>query len=210
MRASALFLTLSVVAGCSSKVVGSDPVSTIDPARTLDSLSATEAEQYCGDVNAYSKKAFDSFDGKRFGCAVMAPLAASGTKTDAEAATACKKAFDDCLAKPTTATPTKETSSCKSAYSDLQKCKGTGTTVGDMNACLEAVTGELMTMSSYDPCSTLKAGGAGAKSPTAGPEASPQCKALQAKCPAAFSSTSSTSSDPSPAPGSAGAPGASG
>ncbi len=206
MRASALFLTLSVVAGCSSKVVDSEQVSSFDPARTLDSLSATEAEQYCGDVNAYTKKVTDSFDGKRFGCAAMAPLAATATKTDAEAAAACKKAFDDCLAKPTTTTPTKETSSCKSAYTDLQKCKGTGTTVGDMNGCLEDMRGQLATLGTYDPCSTLKAGGVGAKSPATAPEESPKCKALQAKCPAAFSS----SSDSSPSPGGAGAPSASG
>lgn len=205
MRASALlFLTLSIVAGCSSKVIETDPISSVDPARALDSLSATEAEQYCADVNAYAKKAIDTFDSKRFGCAVMAPVAASGTKTDAEARSACKKAFDECLAKPTTSKPTTETTSCKSAHTDLQKCRGTGATVADMNGCLQETRAQLETMSAYDPCTDLLAGGVGAKTPAAAPGESARCKTLQAKCPAAFSSTAETGS------GSAGVPGSSG
>ncbi len=110
MRASALFLTLSVVAGCSSKVVEADPIGSVDPARALDSLSATEAEQYCADVNAYAKKAIETFDSKRFGCAVMAPVAAAGTKTGTDTVNKARAeqmivamlnaAFEQCWNKP--------------------------------------------------------------------------------------------------------------
>ena len=200
MRASILF-GLFIVAGCSSKVVEPDPVSNVEGARTLDSLSAAEAEQYCLDVTAYTKKATDAFDSKRFGCAMVAPVMASGTKTDAEAVAACRKGFDDCLARPAESPkPSTDASSCKTAYTDLQKCKGTGTTVGDLNGCVSESRAQLQTLASIDPCATVKAGGSAvpAKEPEMGSGAN--CTALKAKCPAAFADKTSGSGTPPSGP----------
>lgn len=179
----------ALVAGCSSKTTDGAPfVSNTDETRTLESLSPTEATTYCTDVTTYERGVVSSTDAKKVSCGTFAQLSAFGAKTDADAVAACRKSFDDCMAKP--ASEPTSTNTCKNAYADLQKCKGTGTTVGDMNACLTESTAQLTALASTDWCAGLKAG-----APTSSPRAGlgPKCTAVQAKCPKLYSSSDSSS-----------------
>lgn len=185
MRTYALAIVLVLAAGCSAKTTQDGPfVSSTDATRTLDSLSTAEATSYCTDVVKYQRSATEA-EGKKVTCGSFARIAAVGAKTDADAVAACKKSFDDCMAKPPSTTTS--TDECKDAYASLQKCKGTGTTVADMNGCLTESTDQLVALASTDWCAGLKAGVVKTEPKAA---MGPKCTAVQTKCPALWSSES--------------------
>ncbi|NUN70865.1 MAG: hypothetical protein HUU02_14275 [Bacteroidetes bacterium] len=138
-----------------------------------------------GAVVKYQRAATSADANQKVMCGSFAKVAALGAKTDADAVAACRKSFDDCMAKPSSAPTT--TDSCKDAYASLQKCKGTGTTVGDMNGCLTESTDQLVALASTDWCAGLKAGVVKTEPKAA---MGPKCTAVQTKCPALWSGES--------------------
>lgn len=186
MRTYALAIVLVLAAGCSAKTTQDGPfVSSTDATRTLDSLSTAEATSYCTDVVKYQRAATSADANQKVMCGSFAKVAALGAKTDADAVAACRKSFDDCMAKPSSAPTT--TDSCKDAYASLQKCKGTGTTVGDMNGCITESADQAAALATTDWCAGLKAGVVKTEPKAA---MGPKCTAVQTKCPALWSSES--------------------
>jgi hypothetical protein len=103
---SKLLLTVFVVVACTSGGGGgsSERVTSLVASRTWDSLSASERDQVCDEVQDYYDGAFADEEVDRLGCARSAievgTIDFSFTQDAASAAESCTTVFEECLAEP--------------------------------------------------------------------------------------------------------------
>lgn len=155
-----------------------------DPAKTLESMSASEATTYCKEAMAYQAGKLSEDELKRAGCAIAGAFGAFTAKTDAEAQQQCQTAYDQCLAKPATSSDAGAAEDpCATFATDAATCKGL--TVAEFNACQDEQVAQFKTLADPKVCSTLKAGGGGTTAST------PKCDVVKTKCPKLLGDSSS-------------------
>jgi hypothetical protein len=185
MTASAVFAS-----ACSSSSGGSGPgsVSSVDSTKTVNSLSDSEAKQYCEDANRYAAAQSNEADAKKVVCGLTAAAIASyGAETDAEAQTKCKAQYTECMNKPADTTDTDtDAGTTEDPCADFKsRAKDCSATVGEVNQCLADRAAAFKTLASKDYCAEAKVASpdAGTSSPLTSYDDPASCKALQAKCP---------------------------
>lgn len=184
-----VLFALGVTPACSSSDSSTTGGSTAkppsaDPAKTLESMSAAEANTYCKEAMAYEAGKLSADEAKRAACAIAGAFGAFTAKTDAEAQQLCKQAYDQCLAKPaTTSDAGAADDPCATFATDAATCKGL--TVAELNACHDEQVAQFKTLADPNVCSTLKVGSSGTAAPT------PKCDVVKTKCPKLLESSGS-------------------
>jgi hypothetical protein len=173
---------------------GSGSVTSIDSAKSAQTLSDGEAEQYCKDLQAYMTAHMPAL--KKVACSLGSAFATITAKTDDEAKSLCRKAFDDCMAAPGDASP--GTNTCAEFIGKLKSCPAT---IGDLNQCIVDQVRGLEALDASAICASAKAP---SSSQSMSPQPSPaftvpeSCTRLETSCPN-FLQSSSSSSEQEPA-----------
>jgi len=125
--AIALALASAVqLAACSSRVT------TLDPDKTLSSLSVEERRQYCEDQFQYLSSRVPGSALQKIHCANTAGAIGTGDGSDtARARSACQQAYQACLSVPAQ----EPQSSCETFPAEAQDCPAR---VGEATKCTEA------------------------------------------------------------------------
>lgn len=190
---------VGLVVACGSGGSGTSPgaVTSVDSSKKIADLSDSEAQQLCRDAQAFTQSNVGEADQKKISCGISASFVASfNAKTDAEAQANCKKAYDDCLAKPSTSTQAGDGGAPKDTCADAKKqTTGCDATVGEYSQCASDSVNAYKGLASKDYCAEAKAPqpDAGASRPSTTVEQPSSCTALRQKCPQLFGSSSSSS-----------------
>jgi hypothetical protein len=169
------------VAACSSSTSSSGGASlpTAPASQTFESMSASEAQTYCTQLDAYTSSRISPDETKRATCTFAAAFSTIGATSDADAQAKCKAAYDECLATPA------EPSSgdpCANFAAKAASCKGSGLTVGEYNACVDEQVGFIKALAGANACSEVKAGDSPSTDPPTDKPPS-KCDVVDTKCP---------------------------
>lgn len=154
---------------------GSGFSTSVPSSQKLGSLSAEDTTKLCADVKAYATSLSSQL--KAVSCKTSGLLGAAfaDAKTDSQAQSACKTAYDKCIAAPaqtSTDTCTPPPATCMA-------------TVGELTACFNDIPGYISSASNAIPsCATLKLSDLMTTTdPTASLKEPASCTSYQAKCP---------------------------
>ena len=178
-----LFVVAVLAGGCSSNessstTTGGKPPAA-DPNKKLNEMSEAEAKTYCSETQAYYASKLTAAETKSAACNLGAAFSTFMAKTDAEAQTMCKAAYDKCLADPGSegdAGPAKDP--CASFATNAKTCKDL--TVAEFNACQEEQLTFFKGLSDPTLCTMAKAPTDAGTGPTG---SSPKCDVVKTKCP---------------------------
>lgn len=175
----------ALVIACGSDDKGSpDSVSSVDSDKVANTLSDSEAKEYCEDAQKFYADNLASLNMKRITCGYTAQLTAGiGAADDAAAQAACRTKLDECMNKPSeTADAGTSTGDdkddCSTAKNDLKDCTAK---VADLNQCAADQVAAYKALESKDWCAAAKAGTpTSTDSPFTTPES---CTKLSNSCP---------------------------
>lgn len=188
--------TVVAVVACSSggsngSGGGAGAVSSVDSSKSMNSLSDSEAKQYCEDAQNYQKTQLGDADRKKFTCVLTARILASfGAKDDADAKSKCQEQFDKCMAGPDpNADAGAQAAACDNFKARLTNCTAT---VAEANQCVADSATEYKSIASEEPCANVHADAGSSSASFFSQPAS--CDVLSQKCPGLAGSSSTSGS----------------
>jgi len=177
-----VFVAMAVSACRSPKAPGGSVqvTTSLDPRRQLSTLSDSEAQAYCADINVYLQSQLAANQRQIGDCAATAESSSLGASGDKQAA--CQASYDQCLQGPVPA----NTVDCTQFTMNIKSCPAT---VGDYDKCLSAEAALVVQFAGEGRTICDRLAGGGSSSTVGSPPA--ECLALPAGC---FSSSSSGAS----------------
>jgi len=189
---------VSLVAACGGGSGPADGITNVPGSKPVNTLTDSEATQWCTDFVKWSKAVIDSPDEKVVNCQLVGTFSGTGFGPTGATfdKTKCASAFDACMAAPpadagtsgdggTTSTP-----DCSKAKADLAACTAT---VAQVDQCEKDTATALHTQAALGKsiCDSvnLEAG------PTKSSSQPTSCTSLPAGCRGSSSSSSGGSSD---------------